>query len=116
MPLFHKHRRTCNQSSILLTDLDLGASQTKEGHDLEASLNPPPDHPILGLHAHSCYLLHLIRSMPNFLSVLEGAKSDKYHSSLLVKAVELLANEYRVALVLGSLLRRPWAALLLLSL
>ena len=54
--------------------------------------------------------------MPNFLSVLEGAKSQEYHSSLLVKAVELLANEYRVALVLRSLLRRPWAALLLLTL
>ena len=54
--------------------------------------------------------------MPNFLSVLKGAKSQEYHSSLLVKAVELLANQYWVALVLGSLLRRPWAALLLLSL
>ena len=116
MPLFHKHLRTCDESSILLSDLDLGASQTKEGNYLEASLNPPPDHAILGLHAHSSQLLHLIRSMPNFLSVLEGAKSQENHSSLLVKAVELLANEYRVALVLGSLLRRPWAALLLLSL
>ena len=65
---------------------------------------------------HSCQFLDLIRSMPNFLSVLEGAKSEKYHSSLLVKAVELLANEYRVALVLGSLLCRPWATFLLLSL
>ena len=54
--------------------------------------------------------------MPNFLSVLKGTKSQENHSSLLVKAVELLSNEYRVALVLGSLLRRPWAALLLLSL
>ena len=54
--------------------------------------------------------------MPNFLSVLKGAKLQEYHSSLLVKAVELLANEYRVALVLGSLLGRPWAALLLLTL
>jgi hypothetical protein len=116
MPLIHKHLRTCDESSILLTDLDLGASQAKQGHDLEASLNPPPDHAILGLHAHSSQFLHLIRSMPNFLSVLEGAKSQENHSSLLVKAVELLANEYRVALVLGSLLGRPWAALLLLSL
>ena len=54
--------------------------------------------------------------MPNFLSVLEGAKSQENHSSLLVKAVELLLNEYRVALVLGSLLGWPWAAFLLLSL
>ena len=107
MPLFQKHRRRSDESSILLTDLDLGASQAKQGHDLEASLDPPPDHAILGLHAHSSQLLHLIRSMPNFLSVLKGAKSEKYHSSLLVKAVELLANEYRVALVLGSLLGRP---------
>ena len=116
MPLRHQHHWTSNKRSILLTDLDLGASQTKQGHDLEASLNPPPDHSILGLHAHSSQFLHLIRSMPNFLSVLEGAKSQKYHSSLLVKAVELLANEDRVALVLGSLLGRPWAAFLLLSL
>ena len=65
---------------------------------------------------HSSYLLYLIRSMPNFLSVLKGAKSEKYHSSLLVKAVKLLANEYRVALVLGSLLGRQLAAFLLLSL
>ncbi len=116
MPLFHKHLRTCDESSILLTDLDLGASQTKQGHDLDASLNPPPDHAILGLHAHSSYFLHLIRSMPNFLSVLEGAKSQENHSSLLVKAVELLPNQYRVTFILGSLLGRPWAALLLLSL
>ena len=107
MPLFQKHRRRSDESSILLTDLDLGASQAKQGHDLEASLNPPPDHSILGLVFHSSYLLYLIRSMPNFLSVLKGAKSEKYHSSLLVKAVELLANEYRVALVLRSLLGRP---------
>ena len=93
MPLIHKHLRTCDESSILFTDLDLGASQAKQGHDLEASLNPPPDHAILGLHAHSCYLLHLIRSMPNFLSVLKGSKSQENHSSLLVKAVELLSNK-----------------------
>jgi hypothetical protein len=36
--------------------------------------------------------------------------------SLLVKAVELLLNQYWVTLVLRSLLGRPWAALLLLSL
>ena len=116
MPLIHKHLRTCDESSILLTDLDLGSSQAKQGHDLEASLNPPPYHSILGLVAHSSDFLNLIRSMPNFLSVLEGAESEKYHSSLLVKAVELLANQDWVALVLRSLLHKPWAALLLLSL
>ena len=100
MPLLQKHRRRSDEGSILLTDLDLGASQSKQGYDLEAYLNQPPDHSILGLHAHSCQFLYLIRSMPNFLSVLKGPKSQKYHSSLLVQAVELLANEYRVALVL----------------
>ena len=54
--------------------------------------------------------------MPNFLSVLEGAKSQENHSSLLVNAVELLENQYWVTFVLRSLLGRPWAALLLLSL